>query len=74
MRMTADYTKAQATADNFFNTVCMNHINYAKKTNESVIHILITNLSVSAWDILEIAKVKGYNARLIKSRTLVVEF
>lgn len=70
--MTNYYTKARTTAKDFFNEVCEAHINGAKEVNEKIVHILIWNLSVSAWELLEIAKEHGYNARLYKSRTLVI--
>ena len=70
--MTNYYTNTKTTANEFFNAVCMNHIRHGKQTNESVIHVLIWNLSINVWDILETAKANGYNARLYKSRTLVI--
>lgn len=70
--MTNYYTNKPTTAKEFFNTVCTNHIKHAIKTNERIIHVLVRNLTIDMLEILNVAKENGYNARLYKSRTLVI--
>lgn len=71
--MTNYYTNKPTTAKEFFNGVCTNYINYAKKNNEKIVHILVWNLTVDMAEILKVAKANGYNnSRLYKSRTLVI--
>ena len=70
--MTNYYTNKPVTAEEFFNEVCKNYINYGEKTNDKIVHIVIWNLSVKMLEILAVAKANGYNAKIRKTRTLVI--
>ena len=70
--MTNYYTKERITAEEFYNTICENHIRRAKNMNKTIIHILVWNLTVDMLELLTIVRANGYNARLYKSRILVI--
>lgn len=57
----------------FYDEVVKNHIAHARWNGERIVHISV-DIHLSTYDIIDLARAEGYNAKHIKNRIVRIIF